>query len=291
MTVSEKTIKTSTGVSLRTIEFQADSELDSLKLAQPLVLLHGFTGSAETMAPLAKTQPGRKVVCIDTVGHGKSDSPEDPGAYSFESCRLQLSETIDALELGACHLLGYSMGGRIALDLVHHSPISTKVLSLTLISSTAGLKDAQARADRIKADQELADSINEKGLEDFIDKWMSQPLFSSQSQIGKKALAQTRKQRLRNNPIGLIHCLMGLGLGQMESYWSQLKNLDLKCLLISGEYDQKFTQLAIEMQALLPQAIALKISGVGHAPQSESPETTGLFIRSYLSQLERNYAF
>ena len=97
----------------------------------PLVLLHGLGGSiedwAETIEPLARD---RRVVAIDLIGCGKSDKPTD-ASYSLKAMGDHVVATLDALDLHSVVLNGWSLGGRIALDIAHATPERVDRLILT----------------------------------------------------------------------------------------------------------------------------------------------------------------
>ena len=83
---------------------------------EPLVLLHGFTGSgANWAAQVEAFATDFRVVTIDLLGHGQTESPSDPTRYAIEPAAADLIAIFDALELERVNLLGYSMGGRLAL--------------------------------------------------------------------------------------------------------------------------------------------------------------------------------
>ena len=84
----------------------------------PVLVLHGFTGRAESMEPVAAGLRGAfRVVRLDLVGHGESDAPRDAAPYSMERCVDQVAAALDALGISRAHVIGYSMGGRTALSL------------------------------------------------------------------------------------------------------------------------------------------------------------------------------
>ena len=91
--------------------------------APPLVVLHGFTGCAESMAGVSEAlADGWRVHALDLVGHGESDAPESPEFYSMEGCAAQVLAAMDSLGLERAHFLGYSMGARVALSLAVAAP-------------------------------------------------------------------------------------------------------------------------------------------------------------------------
>ena len=65
----------------------------------PLLLLHGFTGSAATWRALAaQLGPGVRAIAVDLIGHGQSDAPDDPARYSMAHCVADLLALLDRLE-------------------------------------------------------------------------------------------------------------------------------------------------------------------------------------------------
>jgi 2-succinyl-6-hydroxy-2,4-cyclohexadiene-1-carboxylate synthase len=248
---------------------------------RPLLLLHGFTGSAATWAPLIGALPPHfHVIAPDLIGHGRSDSPPDAERYHMVRCVADLQALLDALGVARADVLGYSMGGRVALHLAAAAP--ERVGALVLESSSPGIADAAERQARIAADEKLADSIKLEGLEAFVERWERLPLFASQAALPEDTRAQLHAQRLRNNPLGLANSLRGLGTGQQESLWDQLAGLDVRTLLIAGALDAKYRALAGEMLALLPNSRALIMPGVGHAVHLEQPQVFAKNVLEFL---------
>ena len=88
----------------------------------PVVVLHGFTGCAESMSGIARElEDSYRVLAVDLVGHGSSDAPGAVAAYRMEACVAQLASLLDGLAIERAHWLGYSMGGRAALAFALHN--------------------------------------------------------------------------------------------------------------------------------------------------------------------------
>src|ERR1051326_7715007 len=81
----------------------------------PLLLLHGFTGSAATWAPFATEWPGRTLIAVDLPGHGKSGSPAEIESYTMDATTAALAAVLDNLGIDKVAVLGYSLGARVAL--------------------------------------------------------------------------------------------------------------------------------------------------------------------------------
>ena len=230
------------GVRLRVLEDGAGTSV---------VVLHGFTGSAASMQPVAEgLRAHHRVLRLELVGHGESDAPRTVEAYRMDACAAQIVAACEALVDGPPHLVGYSMGGRAALAAAIARP--TAFRSLLLIGATAGIEPPEARRERIASDEALAARIERDGLEAFVDDWMALPLFASQARLGSEALARARAERLSHQPHGLALSLRGMGGGAQTPLFERLGEISLPTLLVVGEADAKFRDIAAQLAAALP---------------------------------------
>ena len=93
-------------------------EYEVVGSGEPLLLLHGFTGSMETWRSFISSWSEQfQVIVVDLVGHGKTESPEDVAHYDIRNVALQMKELLDYLHIEKAHILGYSMGGRLAITM------------------------------------------------------------------------------------------------------------------------------------------------------------------------------
>jgi 2-succinyl-6-hydroxy-2,4-cyclohexadiene-1-carboxylate synthase len=259
-----------------------------------LILLHGFTGSSQNWQTLLPSlTPHHQILTIDILGHGRSASPPDPTRYHIAQVAADIVALLNLLHQQTpqfnqpAHLLGYSMGGRLALYLAAYYP--QRFRSLILESASPGSKTEAERADRRQRDNALADRIEREGIESFVDFWESLPLWVSQKQLSSEMRVNLRQQRLQNNPIGLANSLRGMGTGTQPSLWQKLPNLSLPVLLLTGELDEKFCGIEEEMAALLPQAKQITVSGAGHTIHLEKPTQYTQNVVSFLKNIEGNY--
>jgi len=248
----------------------------------PLVLLHGFTGDASAMAGLAMPlSDSHQVIVAELVGHGGSSIPDRVGAYGVDQMAAHVSTLCERLGHTEFDLVGYSMGGRVALALACTDP--DRVRSLALIGVSAGMADAGQRARRRADDEALADRIEHDGLDDFVDEWIAMPLFASQSSLGPIHMAEARRQRLANDPHGLAMSLRGGGTGAMAPLHDRLPECHIPTVVIVGAEDLKFTRIAGELAAAMPHAAVELIAHSGHAAHIEQPEAVVDVIRSHVS--------
>ena len=129
----------------------------------PLVLLHGFTGSATSWGPLAEMLAARNtVLALDIVGHGASGKPDDLAPYAIDRAARDAVAAMLAFGFRRASWLGYSMGGRLALYVA--ATIPKAVDRLVLIGASPGLADPGEREARRAADEALADRIETKAF-------------------------------------------------------------------------------------------------------------------------------
>ncbi len=256
----------------------------------PVLVLHGFTGSGAAMAPLtdrlvAAGRPGAalRVITADLVGHGDSGAPEDLDLYRVEAMAGQVIAVAGALELGTFHLVGYSMGGRVALTLGCSAP--HRLRSLTLIGASAGIADPAERRRRTEADEARAERLT-RDFGAFVDEWMADPLFAGQAALGESHLQAARAQRLASNPAGLARSLAAGGTGAMSPVHERLVDCDVPTLLVVGTDDSKFCGIADYLAAALPTAAVALIDGAGHAAHVERPDVTAAAIAEFIAGAE-----
>jgi len=251
--------------------------------AEAALLLHGFTGCAESMEGLAREIAGLRVVRVDLPGHGGSEDPRDPERWRPAALHRSLLAVLDALGLPAVHLVGYSLGGRMALDFAVHHP--RRCRSVAVIGARAGFADPAERLARREADEALARRILEEGVPAFVDAWMALPLFRSQRRLGAAWLAAARAQRLRCRAEGLAGSLRGMGAGAQEPLHPHLPGLHVPVLVCVGEQDTRFHAPSRELVCLLPRAELAVIPRAGHAAHLENPAATGRRLQEFLARV------
>ncbi len=258
--------------------------VDRVGSGPPLILLHGFTGSAKGWTEHAREFGEHfTTYAVDLIGHGRTDSPPDPARYRMEPCVEDLVVLLDRLEIESTALLGYSMGGRVALHLSVAAP--QRISALVLESASPGIADKAERDARVKSDETLADYIEQEGLEAFVDRWENLPLFASQRRLPAEVQQRHRAQRLHNNPVGLANSLRGMGAGAMEPVRDRLGDLSMPVMLIVGELDQKYVELGTQMEVAIPNARLLVAEDAGHSVHLERPTLFNLAVESWLRKV------
>ncbi len=237
------------------------------------VLLHGFTQNRHCWGEFAdELASTHSVWAVDLPGHGDSRFDE----ATFEEAATLTAGAVADVGAPVDLLVGYSMGGRIALRVA--LDYSGVVRRLVLIGATAGISDADNRADRIANDRQLADRLRNSSPEDFLDFWLELPLFAHVPEARRY-----RAERLEGWGSGVVESLLYRGTGSMEPMWDRLHRLAAPALVIAGDNDTKFTDLGHRLVAGIgANASFASIHGVGHACHLEAPDRTAEAIRSWI---------
>jgi len=246
------------------------------KRERAAILLHGFTGSGEDwdgVVPMLR-EAGVATVAVDLVGHGGTGVAVTPTRYAMPETVRDLTLVLDALSIERADWIGYSMGGRVALHFALASP--ARVRTLILESASPGIADAEAREERHRGDDTLARHIEERGMEWFADYWTSLPLFATQASLPLEVRATQHARRLRNDAVGLARSLRGMGQGAHEYVGDQLTRLHCPTLLIAGDRDPKYVEVARAMEAQIAGARCLIVPDAGHNVHLEAPEAFAL---------------
>lgn len=262
--------------------FEADHAIYEYEVCgdgTPLVLLHGFTGSKSTWLPFIDQWKEKfQVIIIDLPGHGKTKVKSEGTMESYCGDLIQL---FNHLHIDTCHVLGYSMGGRMALSLTLLYP--ERIKSLILESSSPGLQYKEERESRKKNDENLARKIEEEGIKSFVHYWENIPLFATQKELPDKIFNSLRKERLSQSKEGLALSLRTMGTGSQPTWWDKLSTVNQDVLLIVGEIDQKFVIINEEMNRKLINGELIIIKNAGHAIHVEEPEKFDKLVTAFLN--------
>ena len=179
-------------------------------------------------------------------------------------------------------LFGYSMGGRVALyyAINGHIPISNLILE----STSPGIKEEANQLERRLVDDARAKVLDIAGIELFVNDWEKLPLFQSQLELPVEIQHQIRQQRLSQSPQKMAKALRDYGTGQMPNLWPRLKEIKVPTLILAGEYDEKFVQIAKKMANLIPNSKCKLISATGHTIHVEDSDEFDTMILGYLKE-------
>lgn len=248
---------------------------------KPIICLHGFSENLSTWELLEVE--GYQLIFIDLIGHGKSDKPYSGKYYCLKVMLKHLNKLIFQLGLKKYSMLGYSMGGRIALAYALAYP--KEIDKLILESASYGECGSINRLKRHMKDFNLAKSIRENGIEWFNRYWSNLSLFESQRKLPKAVTDEISKRRLSNVPHALSNTMLCSGQGRFPYLKNQTAKLCMPILYISGECDEKYRQIGNDFEKMNSNVKHAIIIGSGHNTHIEDPDA----FRQVLSKFLNNY--
>ncbi|MCG5059221.1 MAG: 2-succinyl-6-hydroxy-2,4-cyclohexadiene-1-carboxylate synthase [Limnoraphis sp. WC205] len=244
-----------------------------------LLFLHGFLGNGNdfntVISPLSKSFD---CIAVDLPGHGKTKVNSGDDFYSLSNTAKGLIDWLEELQIKQCFLVGYSMGGRLALYLALYYPqYFNKVV---LESASPGLKTEKERTERYLSDVQLAKELEKLELEEFLTRWYDKPLFQTFKTHPQFNTILAR--RLQNNPTELAKSMRWMGTGNQPPLWDKLSTSEIPLLLLVGELDEKFIKINQEMANLCSTAKLEIILNCGHNIHVENPQQWVKLVQEFL---------
>ena len=257
--------------------------------------LHGFTGSSESWERVDALLGGEVLETPALLGHDPEllhasasfDEEVDRIARRLAAPKRRSRQLTRPVE--PVHLVGYSLGARVAMGWACRHPAQVK--SLTLIGGHPGLEDPAQRAERRDSDERWAALLDTRGIFAFVEQWETLPLFATQRSLPADVRRAHRLRRTQHTALGLAQSLRVLGLGQMTPRWGALRELQMPLSLIVGSLDSKFWSLAERVRALRDaqpnRATELHIvEGVGHDVVLEAPSAVAHLLKPLVTARE-----
>jgi len=245
----------------------------------PVVLfLHGFMGSSADFDPtIAHLSTHFCCLTVDLPGHGQTLVEGEDALYTMPQTANAIVTWLDRLQISQCCLVGYSMGGRLALYLALHFP--QRFLKVVLESASPGLKTDAERTARLQHDRDLADQLK-ADFPSFLSYWYSQPLFYALRH--HPAFEQMQRRRSQNRPVELAKSLRHLSTGLQPSLWEALQHHTQPLLLLVGEDDRKFRSINQALAASCPTAQLQVIPNCGHVIHLEQTQAFTTSVQAFL---------
>lgn len=225
-----------------------------------LVFIHGFSGDSREWRPVGKWLNDYPQLHIDLPGHGHSDKV---AVNDFADVHQALRATLNSYNILNYWLIGYSLGGRVAMSWACEVT-DTGLLGLITEGAHPGLTSETLRLARWKTDREWAARFQRQPLNEVFDAWYLQPVFAALTPIARQALVDLRKE---NNGPTLARMLLATSLAVQPDYRPALRSLRVPFHYLCGEQDTKFQAIARELAA--PYHI---IQAAGHNAHRENPE-------------------
>ncbi|MGE0969739.1 2-succinyl-6-hydroxy-2,4-cyclohexadiene-1-carboxylate synthase [Klebsiella sp. WOUb02] len=235
-----------------------------------LIFLHGFSGDSREWQPVGEAFSARSRLYIDLPGHGGS---RDIQVTDFaDVCRL-LQETLDSYSILNYWLIGYSLGGRIAM--VFASQPRDGLCGLVVEGGHPGLRDDSERLLRRRSDAAWADRFRREPLPRVFADWYQQPVFASLDAQQRAALIALRS---RNHGENLAAMLEATSLAVQPDLRPALRACRFPFHYLCGARDDKFRALAGDLAATIH-----VIHHAGHNAHRENPAAVAACLAQFLA--------
>ncbi len=216
-----------------------------------LLLTHGFTGSSADFAKCRDALARENtVITWDLRGHGKSDCPADPAAYSAPHCVADMVALLDVAGADRAVLAGHSLGGFLSLEF--NLAQRARVAGLILIDTGPGYRKAEPRVGWNKRAEGFAREFEAKG--------------------GERAL-------------GLARAARGILAQHDARVLESLPSISVPTLVVVGEHDTPFLAGSRYMADKIPGAKLEVITNAAHSPAAEQPEAFSRVIGEFVRAL------
>jgi pimeloyl-ACP methyl ester carboxylesterase len=264
-------ITTDDGVTLEVLEAGA---------GPALLLVHGFGGAKEDFTDHVDALAARHhVITFDHRGHGESDAPDDPAAYSLDRLAADVLAVADALDVERFQLLGHSMGGMVARRVVLAD--AARVEALVLMDTSPGPVPG--------IDRDVVEMAAIIGLEQGKD--TLKPLLDEAATLDTPAYLRLLAERpgyreFEDYKWASLSVVMWATLvreiASQPDELALLASLSCRTLVIVGEQDGPFLEPSRQMAATIPDAELVIVPDAGHSPQFENPQAWFMALDEFL---------
>jgi len=245
----------------------------------PALFIHGFMGSGDIWRPIIEKFAGDiDAVAIDLPGHGRTKA--DLGQLTFDSLAQSLAEFAGERFSRPPHVIGYSLGGRVALYTALAFP--DLFAGLFLESSSPGIDDKSEKTARMELDEQRAEKLRQMGMEGFLREWYTLPIYDSLKQ-NPELIEKIIARKKTGDAASLAEAMVRLSPGVQPSLWDKLPQVNHPVTIIAGERDAKYCDIARRMAAIMPTADLRIIPDAGHIVHFENRAEFVTALKFFLS--------
>ena len=201
----------------------------------------------------------------------------------MDACDAMLLERIQGLKHRRVVLMGYSMGGRVALHFA--SRFSHLLDALVLIGANPGIQDEVQREQRLHWEHTLCTRLADDGVAGFMAYWQQLEIIRSQQSLPPELLQAMQTRRAQASAEGLIQNIRGMGTGSMSPLWRALPTIKCPLLFCAGEEDHKYRSIGEQVVSCVQNGkLAVIGSKAGHAAHLEGLELFGDILRAWFQE-------
>ena len=248
----------------------------------PLVLVHGYACGVRSWDPQVRAfSRSRRVITYDVRGHGITEAPEDPAAYSQDISVQDLRDLLTHLKIRRAVIGGLSMGGNIALNFALAHPEMTSRL---IVADTGAGSDQSG--DWTAGSRAYAEALDARGMEAFADLACASPLFARYVNSSPTAERFIRSCLMTHRARGLAHTAREVLIKRPSIYALEprLRRLRVPTLLIVGEHDEACLKTHRFMADCIKGSTHVMIRNVGHLSNLEAPAAFNAAVKRFLAR-------
>jgi pimeloyl-ACP methyl ester carboxylesterase len=217
---------------------------------------------------------------------GTWGAPDLPGHGSTPAMGWDAAVAWTAAAAGDARVvIGYSMGGRLALAAALVRPFER----LVVVSASAGIADPAEREERRVGDGELADRIEDIGIDAFITEWLARPMFAGLERRSEGWRRADAAMRAGNRPDRLADALRLLGRGVQPYLGDCLNEITASVLLIAGADDPASLRASYGIAKALPNGSIAEVSGAGHGVIGEDPSAVAEVLTGWWGEAPETF--
>ena len=246
----------------------------------PILFSCGYSTTRENFRPQVEplVAAGYRVLLWDYRGHGDSDAPEDPDAYSFELVLDDLGRVLDWAAKGEQAVLaGFSFGGAASLHFTLRHP--ERVRALVLIDTGPGFKNPDAQAGWLAQIERIATNLETRGIQSFVDSRAAATAIGRRPEL--PAAQHAARAIAKMSPRGVANFGRRVS-GPIPGCIDELSQIAAPALVVVGEEDEAYLRAADVMASRLPKAKKVVIPRAGHVVSIEEPEELNAAIIEFL---------
>ena len=206
------------------------------------------------------------------------------GGLSYGAFAECLNDAVEDVKDESRCLLGYSMGGRLALHaLIHDQQLGDRVWDkAVIVSAHTGIVGKSARLDRTNSDEKWASLAENLSWVEFIKEWNSQGVLKNER--GSELLGLADRSKLMTQRAAIAESFRCWSLGRQKDLLGELSQLETPVLWVVGELDHKFCAIAEKAVSILPNAELKIVKNAGHRVPWEAPDDFNALVREWLEK-------
>lgn len=235
----------------------------------PLLLTHGYSSTSSMwQGQIAALSKRHTLVLWDMRGHGQSDYPADPAAYSEALTVGDMAALLDAVGAERAIVGGLSLGGYMSLAFYRAHP--ERVRALLIIDTGPGFKKDDARDAWNKRAYDTAERFEREGLEVL------------------KSASRERSMVKHRDATGLALAARGMLTQRDARVIEMLPDIKVPSLVVVGAEDTPFLAASDYMAARIPGAEKVVVAAAGHAVNIDQPQAFIEAVMAFLDRLDAN---